>query len=110
MEIQEGVLRNIEVNHAVDLSYVNPPAGHVCRHQDIRVPLPEGAHRVVSLVLAQVAMERNDALELPLELPRESPRAVLCPAEDHCAVWLQPSQKVGQKRILILLIHDRVEL
>jgi len=110
MEIQEGVLRNIEVNHAVDLSYVNPPAGHVRRHQDIRVPLPERAHRVVSLVLAKVAMKRNDALELPLELPSESPRAVFRPAEDHGADWLQPSKKFGQKRVLLLLIHDRVEL
>src|SRR5437870_9342224 len=57
MEIEEGILRNIEVNHAIDLSYVNPPAGYVGRHQDIRVPLPEGAHRVVSLMLAQVAVE-----------------------------------------------------
>ena len=110
MEIQECVLRNIEVNHAVDLSYVNPPAGHVRRHQDVRVPLPECAHRVVSLVLAEVAVKWNHALELPLELPGESPRAVFRPAEDHGAVWLQPSKKLGQKRVLPLLIHDRVEL
>src|SRR2546427_11217427 len=110
MEIEEGVLRDIEVNHAVDLSYVNPPAGHVRRHQDIGIPLPEGAHRVVSLVLAKVAMKRNYALELPLELPCESPRAVFRPAEDHRAVWLQPAKKVRQKRVLLLLIHDRVEL
>src|SRR3989442_11207032 len=110
MEIQECVLRNIEVNHAVDLSYVNPPAGHVRRHQDVRVPLPECAHRVVSLVLAEVTVKWNHALELPLELPGESPRAVFRPAEDHGALWLQPSKKFGQKRVLLLLIHDRVEL
>src|SRR3989442_3044592 len=110
MDIEEGVMRDIDVNHAVDLSYVNPPAGHVRRHQDIRVPLPECAHRVVSLVLAEVAVKRNDAPELPFELPGESPSAIFRPAEDHGAVWLQPSKKFGQKRVLLLLIHDRVAL
>src|SRR5271157_4284764 len=85
VEVEERVHRYVVVDHTGDLGYVDPPARDVCRDEDVRVAVPESIHVVVSLVLAEVAVEW-DRVESPLlEVDGEPVSPPLRPAEDDGA-------------------------
>ena len=71
---------------------------------------PEGPHRVVPLVLAQVAVQGDRSEPAPLQVAGEPVGPVLRPAEDYGARGLLPLEEVREEGELLALVYDCVEL
>ena len=93
--------RHVVVDDIVDPCDVDAARGDVRRDQHVVLPLAEPAHRALALALGHVALERDGAASLAIELLRQALGPVLRAREDDRGLAVVAGEEmVEQPRLL----------
>ena len=100
--------RRIEVDDVVDARHVEPTCGNIGGDQNVEAPLPETAHRAISLALGHVALKGDCSQTILRKLKSKPFSSMLGPREnDRCSAIIFSKQSI--QKIALSTFGDRIE-
>ncbi len=100
-----GCVRDVVVDHVADSRHVDSPCRDVGGNEDVVATLAEALHGPLALSLAHVALQGDGVHACPLEIPGQTPGAMLGAQEDDGRGEVLLVQQVCQKICLAALLH-----
>ena len=60
MDVIFRIMRNVKIDYQTNIININTTGNHVCRYQDINVPILELLHHLLTLCLLEIRVHRGD--------------------------------------------------
>ena len=99
------ILRKIVVEYRFHVVHVNPSGGHIRRHQNVGIAVPEPLHYPVPLHLLEIAVKSLRKIPPVLELQYQLVHLLLCIAEDQRQLGRVEIQKPAKHLVFVLRPH-----